>query len=775
MKRFLSILLAVLMILGTMSTVALADSSYTLTTVATTLKAGIDASDFIKKDSKVRLKVDGLAEGDTVTYYNNGVEIPAASIVAEVDAEGVATGIVQVPADGFVNNYTAKISNGATTNAVTVKTETYEADNFIDFRGNQGTVSSLDFSDVSNFYTNRPWSALEDITIGGKSAKKLTGYLTTATKTLTNAIQISSHSFYVDSKVARDEDISLMSMNVYARATGCNESFWVNGVVDLNKDNTLGFNDPSHASAVNYKVTEDAWHTLTVVLNMNDRVEGQPTFDIYVDDVCMVSDTPLKIYKKDTHTHTGNCYITEANYNMHIAPCDGIYIADPAVETYKISSATVSMDALTVSEVPAGTKIFATASGLVAGQKIMFNKNGVWANGIATADGKYYTTIDEGWQSVYAAVCDSYNNALVETDEATYLGIALTKGASTTHITADDANEYEEGKLTAAKTGAANIFNTYVDNGNMVVEEENGNKYLSYRLWNNAAAKRDSSYVTDVASSAYVMIPATTSAYEVSMDYKVSEYWTSALKAGSDSEYEHTAKAIANTAEFANLYLVNNNYFMYHTQNIMRAYTQNNVEIPFFKVVNKGNKVLEAQVYQNGSVKTQTLPDINIAELHNYKAVVDLPNNNVWLYVDDVLVLSGNVYSSTLTDGVKGTYLSVLDMYGANYNPPAGGIEAYIDNVYAYPLTNQGASTDAFVNASANGIGVVTSNLTSAEKVSNLAIIADCGINGYQVQTFDATTASGYKTFNFKNAAERILVWDWSTLKPIRIPFTFGD
>lgn len=804
MKRFLSILLSVLMVMSTMSVVALAESTYTLTTVATTQKSAIDSSDFIKKDSLVRLKVSGIADGNTIKYYNNGVEIT--NVIAETDAAGNATGIVRVPADGFVNNFTAKVFDDATeigaTNSVMVKTETYEETPFNTVAPNDTeTASKADITQDDSLAANYAlWSDLDDITIEGKAAKKLTktvdGATTSATVAtadlgLMNDIQVSSYSFYVDSNVARTENLYLMGMKWRARAqpawgyTLCGSNPWSTGIVVLNTDNTITINDPVAASPVNYTVSEDEWHSLSVVTNMADRVNGSPTFDIYIDNVCLVSDTPLRTLQctKCAEAHT-NCYFNEVTTNFYVGKLAGIYIADAMLETFAISSASISIENIN-GNIFSDKKIKITPANLEAGMSVAAVKDGVVTVLSADANGDYTVVAGDGFHTVKGIIVDGYNNILTETVELSYYGISNTPSDTfLVNATWDNESEYEEGVFAVGNVGLGAIYDDYKkDYGAIVETEENGNKYIKLSNWNKAAAKpsataADTCATTNIAVGYASQSSATVKPIVFEVDYRFESYWrvddsgeTPQLVTTKIDSFDDM-KAAFNDALHSNAavlrvdrYLMNLNMY---TTDPFKSGSSYRKGFGVFGADKTTGKV-KARVYQDGVIE-ETLLDINPGEWHNYKAIADISTNSVWLYVDGELVASGELADVP----VYGFYYNSISAITAQENYSGiGGITVNIDDIKMYETTIASAPTTPYIDATAEGIVFMPGNMT--EKPENLAVIAVNGDN-YEIQTWNAAAATEtYKPFTFKNLAEKIFVWNWENLKPIVEAITIGQ
>jgi len=420
-------------------------------------------------------------------------------------------------------------------------------------------------------------------------------------------------------------------------------------------------------------------------------------------------------------------------------------ISGEAIKTDKIylNDTVISIDTTDFGDVPAGTKIGVSVENLRAGNKVVAFVNGV-ANELTAVNGKYGAPVAAGFNEIYAAVVDTSGNVVdnfagtpLKTESIYVYGLAFAADTSA-NMGTDTVNDFnsivknaETGAITG--TGSAAWGSGYSSDLADVVDTDGDDVADAIKITNKGVA------------GGPTLIKNYTMKY---MEFSV------------DLKFEANFAKIWNNA-------AKNNKFVSFKDSASHWYYP-------FGLAKNASGTLNGVVYDkntDGTTYTErvvALEDVDVTEWHNYKVVIDPDTDAVWIYIDNILRVSGVVNC----DWANTAYPNVYGLRSSSADYPT---VTYVDNFY-YNGVPGTADTDAtfaakdvsaFINATSSGVGVVIENLADGDKnIETLAIIAK-GENSIEVQTCNPSLAGSYKYFTFKKPAQKIMVWDWSTLRPI--------
>lgn len=459
----------------------------------------------------------------------------------------------------------------------------------------------------------------------------------------------------------------------------------------------------------------------------------------------------------------------------------------------------VATNKITETTLPAGTKmnIEAVASNVPVGAKVAAFANGTKTE-LTAQSGKYYYkgALAEGYNAIYLAIVgtdgkilkdDEGNEYKTETWVYNAFGI---KGDGITNFYSDFENGMEEYTKSGTtynvpKTQIGNANNNeYVGNFNpkrVEIAEESGNHYIQHTLWSSDVADPTVSGTSGTEAMQRAVYGASVTGLsgiiETSVDFRFEKIELIDSATGDvSSTIKPTAEHLMGSSkiglpggETAVMML------KYYSSDFYTSYKESGV----FKV---NNNVLNAMVYDEDGNQVLTPLTTDPSEWHNYKAIINTANNTMYIYVDDELVASGLAFAIPQdgeTPAVVPTHLDSACYTGVQspriYDSTSNHARVYtnFDN-YKIETYSDGATaptTEAFVNISANGVGLVPANLESGNKVADMAIIAKAADGSVEIQSYNAeSTTDTYKYFEFAKPAVKVYVWEWGTLKPLYAP-----
>lgn len=432
-----------------------------------------------------------------------------------------------------------------------------------------------------------------------------------------------------------------------------------------------------------------------------------------------------------------------------------------------LNESAISIDTTVSGDVPAGTKVGITVANLAAGNKVVAYVNGV-ATDITPVNGTYGATVAAGYNTIYAAITDAQGNILKDFDGADLKTAAVScYGLS---LDADSAewlannqfaidDDYDDIAITPVKDGDT-VTDYTITGVSMTGNLNNAANRIAAIDTNKtfAAADRDGDGTNDSikltrTNSAYTYLQTNPSVSY--LDFSLDIKFTEAPPAGYTGGYEMTH---------------NNSRFL--------LVKQEGTETNLFGIDKYG--VLYALAYDfDGTTYTanyKLLSDIDYTEWHTYSVKGDAATDKIWLYVDGVLVHSGY------------TRADITKFNSWQINAPRPGSTSYqltmqVDNLVLTGVRTERNDTAAFaakaeeaafINVTANGLGLLPANLAAADQVANLAIIAQADDDTVEVHKYDASNpaAGDYEYITFTKEAAKIFVWDWATLRPIQAVYT---
>ncbi|MBQ6998524.1 MAG: hypothetical protein IJN62_01915 [Clostridia bacterium] len=855
MKRFLSILLASLLIISSFSTIALAEDALVFELVFDMLEGGV-----VKAGAKVQFNVEA-ADNATVTYYNNGVEVTP-TIVTTDDAEtaGLAQ-TVALPVNAGINKFTAKVGDTESA-AITVKSYAYNnVETIIDEAELLSDTNATTFESVD--VANR--TGVLKLTAAGRATANQ-NVATVAGGT----VEVTFDAYFNEFHTGGSGYAALMGPYYYINTTvegleGKNIENGMNQFAVINSDGTLTY--PYTKGELNkvFKFETGKWYNISYYIDTNTQ-----KFSYYIDGVLYAADLGFRTFSTSSYDIDGDdvkdtveipsetqtfSKVNTVWANMWNNNDNAFYIDNFAMNTQSVGVPSIAIDETLTGDVEAGTKIPVTVDYLLNGQKVVANINGVnteltaengayniivpagpatiyaailnadgavasnlytgkpiksgtvytnvssisidnnisgdvpvgskilvttkniaagnkiyaYVNGVeqeltADAQGNYSVAVPAGYNSIYAAVKDSdgdiakdFDGNDIVTDEITLYGLSLDADTTENYetIVTDDFSAFtidtEKLEISGANVSFNLGSNNAIANGFIAEADTNNDGNTDavklVRKWydkdngDGTTTSTDSGAVTAYVSNALTYT-------EFSVDYK----------------FEGDFSKLNNSAA------INNSFIS------IKAKDANGTNDRWYYPFGISKSTTPSLILRVGTAentpKDVIISDIDLTQWHKYGVIVDPATDKVWLYIDGILRLSGLFCNTAGT-----TNYDIARVLYPNANLPkmasGGQMIGYIDNYSYCGVKNSVGDTAAFAakptavytNDTANGIGVIVDNLTV--KPANLAVIADLGANGYQVQTFDASATSGYKYFAFKNPASKIMVWDWNTLCPI--------
>lgn len=560
-------------------------------------------------------------------------------------------------------------------------------------------------------------------------------------------------------------------------------------------------------------VNAGEWHNYKAIVNVADKKVSYYIDGVFLaeGDLCYVA-----TYESDpTYTATKWPYFMGAQvYNDKNArvysDIDNIIIKTSTGYIAK-GEPSVEFETAFSGNVPAGAKVKAniTSSNLKYGQSTAIYVNGVQT----TLDGNGTFTVPAGYSSVKAAIVQ--NGSIVkETDAITFYGVGYDGDASATGaFSADTSNLPLYAEYSTATGSTKNEYNSAFSAAGISDSEYYGNteyaafnskegatskvkidgtddKYFRATAWgsiytdpvyttNKDAARADggsslftSSYRTqDVTSTSYTGARFV----DMSVDYRAVSVDTVTVSTG---VLEKT-KALTSAADIQSEWKWAA-WDIMDTQLVWDGdYSGTRGTKGLFGIKNTGKPY--ARVY-NGTDAVDVELDINPTEWHNYRAVIDIEEDCLYLLVDGVLVNKGscgtNKTSTTNVTEVLWPHVYGPRQYMATTESTTGNwtynkrITVDFDNwnINAYNGA-VAAPTAAFVDITENGVGLVPANLDDSDKIPNMTIIAKANDGSVEIHSYNAESATEtYKHFSFAKPAVKVYVWNWSTLKPLTAP-----
>lgn len=431
-----------------------------------------------------------------------------------------------------------------------------------------------------------------------------------------------------------------------------------------------------------------------------------------------------------------------------------------------------------------GTKIKVTVSGMRYGQSAAAYVNGK-KTVLGTENGVYYVDVPASYSVISAAVLASDGSIAkdtaeneIKTADFTYYAFTLKDGNEQT-VVVDDNFEADAVKPADMPSAPAEddkypegYHQTLTEIYNFNIQEKstggNDGAYVqiqhAYDNMRYYTIKKvnDQNVVGDDGKYALNDSLTTQNSYEVTAG-PVQNSYTGAIVYRADIKFEDNYADAADYGSGASFIAIPAG----------GSTTARSWYYPFgYKKDSATNKgVLITTSYKNGVKETSSHSDIDITEWHTYGLVIQPSINQVWFLVDGVVVDSGN-YLPVADETI--TKLESIKAFSPRTNASGKHIVMAVDNVY-YETNSLGyenaRTTEAFVNISANGVGLVPANLESGNKVADMAIIAKAADGSVEIQSYNAeSTTDTYKYFEFAKPAVKVYVWEWGTLKPLYAP-----
>ena len=409
MKRILATLLAVAVLMSLFTSVAMADSSISITA------DGVYSDDTLA-GTKLHITSEcTLGSGQTIAYYLNGNK------VGEATEEGNFA-FTSVPGE---NKLTAKILNGndvvAVSNELTYNFKTLvQATNF-------GT-DAFDAVPASSYYQT-PSTGMELVQEDSNNVLKVSltqDYI----KNLTGDYQFA---FPKDGSMMRDKCTDGYikfgyDIKISKPAAGI-RFFQLKGKYDsslnLNEYTSYNFKDnkdfvdgitthvavqgSTTASRGNDGFTLNEWHRIQMIADMNTR-----TVDTYIDNEQILSDVPMY----DDLTNPDYIIFAKVFKNVEAASDLEFYLDNMSLEKMVTPSATLSAPESAL----AGKKVALNAK--VSGYddcRYIYNINGVDSE--ITSSATYLAEVVSGENTAYVKAVDSNGNIVAASDVVRYAGI----------------------------------------------------------------------------------------------------------------------------------------------------------------------------------------------------------------------------------------------------------------------------------------------------------------------------------------------------------------
>jgi len=451
--------------------------------------------------------------------------------------------------------------------------------------------------------------------------------------------------------------------------------------------------------------------------------------------------------------------------------------------------------------VPTGTRIYANVKMLEEGQRVMFIKDGIKADADIDANFRYYTELGSGWHEITAAICDKDGNIITQTDLELYFGVDLA-GEEDVKTNVDFSRAFDKNwtsadyeaiglKAETTKSFASKSIASKSENGNGYVELVGwGHKFTDPKATfdsnGNLLTGDYGNHTPDIAT----IYSLANGAYDISFDWRADRVEV-INKDGTISETRYFADKTKTFGQIltAPRYSSSGNTPLSNNASgggILSIYGHNDSKYSTFSPFTVTNEGVFSAVYYEGNEKKSVVLDIDPAEWNNFRVVIDTNASKIWLYVNGVIVATGDARVNIETKDENGNVISTeilpikkirtpyaqgIRIYG-NVDGEKGTVRSYthVDN-FVFKRYNDGVSSKpktATSNATENGIGIVFENFAENEKIADMAIISQTKDNTYEIHKYDATNAPTYKYFNFNNLANRVFIWSMGNLKPIK-------
>ncbi|MBR2476616.1 MAG: hypothetical protein IKB50_00595 [Clostridia bacterium] len=739
MKRFLSILLSVLLVMSAMTTVAFADSSeITLSTVMTFAEGDIAVA-----GTKVLFNVAAPA-GAELTYYNNGVAVAA-------EAMNDDGSVVALPVVSGKNSFT--VSDGTNTSAPvvlngkgigTVWNKVADEDILSQKHAGKGIAVDGAIGGVTDTWqgtVSGRWG------IGAPAAGETFEYKT---------------DIYFDGALSAETVLSLYCGG------------WLHNNFRVNANGTIGLSQGSDGQLYDsFRFVANKWYNVRMVITDIDT----GVYDMYVDDVLVLKDRKHATWSKDS---------IQAHLSTDVTLTDGVVTANTGVyrKNFEANFVTYTdVDFLAPAGDVYGDKVGVNIRGIAPGEKAVAYVNGVPSD-IATADGFASITLPEGYSAVSVAIVTAAGNTAWTSEEVVYYRLTPVGEETIAASATWEEDKYtEEDATTQWPVGSRKFTGVNPNWDDSVIAlgfeevQENGNTYLTATSWGIAASSGfdgagNAGRINFISTSKDV-----SGMVEVSVDYRYDNYYaidsaTGDVLAEADIADAQAVRTLvhpkSNVSGISAMPIMAlwMTYYADETNYIRESLS------PFQYNGTTGLLELRTDYVKKSSGITSTVKtmDVDMGEWHNYKTVVDTDNNKMYLYLDGALVASGSAYTDNTAsrdvDYIFWPQASGTACYSDAYLRVTNSIDNFRFATYADGL--EAKTTDAFVNDSANGIGLVLENMTAAEKVADMAVVAIAADGSVNINKFDAAASEAeYKFIKFAKPAEKIFVWAWDTIAPI--------
>lgn len=740
MKRFLSLILVVLMVMGTMAVTVSADEAdvtYTLSFVTANKKNFTNViADPVEKGSKITLRLNGYEAGDDVKIFNNGVDVTASATLVP------SKGLAYVVADSAENVFTAKINDVATTNSITVSTESYVTTNAIN----------------QNLLTYGEWKNIADYTFNGETVKQITDtdsdsyvYLGFPAGVTADHIEGS-----IEMYIPADKEFAmtyLLPGFIYYKAESGSAN--ASGLLKLKSDGNMGFGTGggvaygADATVAHVDFTKGEWHKFTWRIDTVNLLDNTPVVDYYMDDILLASNI-IDAYGEGGFSRM---------WRFTFGKINGALYRNPTIRSFSVVEPGVSFDKVSGDYV-AGSKIAVitdSSEGLTLTTTV---------NGVAVAD-PTSITVASGLNVISAELTDAYG-VVVDSADLTVYGTGTVAG-STSYM-----NKTFEGD--ANDTGTFNVgqYNGYKNNGQIVESTVGDNTFMTMRVFRNMGALPQGVTATTLSNDVNTAISSYTAVEGQSVicefRYKYDSYWEN--KIGEDLSVAEYGTPVPIDSATALNYARRNH--LYGTGATYRSMVEMGVNYGTgtkglypFCVDDYYSDKISTYIYKNGAL-TETKTDISVLGWHTYKIVANPTANTIHLYVDGELVDSGNLYSSAVTS-ISSFKLTPprTSQSALTANTTVGGVAVCFDDIKITTADVIAAPSDAFIGETANQIVLASANLDNAAKVAKLAIIGVAD-DGFEIKTINATNLTDkYISFAFAKDIEKFFIWNWDSLKPL--------
>ncbi|MBR2476625.1 MAG: hypothetical protein IKB50_00640 [Clostridia bacterium] len=612
-------------------------------------------------------------------------------------------------------------------------------------------------------------------------------------------------------------------------------SYWTLNLTQ-GKPQFTAYNADGSAKTVLIDNFNAGWNNYKVIIDIpNDTVYG------YINDIFVASGHLAGVKYATGHEKEGQTLLVEPRaatwpYIKNLRPYNSTdvvayasaddFIVDVYANGFASTEPTVEVTNGTTAEVlPAGSKLqlSAVAANIPAGGAVAAFVNGVRCDLTATGvTYNYNTPLAAGYTSIYVAMVDADGNIVVDSDgnevksdEWAYYAFAPEGDVTTRHDfnAATDFPTYAEYSASSGDTlrgynalfaavgiGSTEYF-THTDYAayksvagasNKVNVAGTDDKYFTITSWgskyadpvyttNPSAARKDgagpvfvSSYRSGDTGSATV-----DRFFDMSIDYRAEKIETTTVTTGvlEKTTVITSSEDIKNEWRWAEWNIMDTQLVWDSDYSGLRGTKT------LFGINNQGK--VYANTF-NGTTAVPTVVDVNPGEWHNYRAIIDIVEDEIYLLVDDVLVAQGSLgtYKTSTTDVTEFLWPHVINarQYAADTEAATGNwtyskrITANFDNwkVVSYGVGD--APTEAIINAAitAEGatLGIIPANLGLAEDaVMTIAVIARAASGEIEMQKYeDVTAESSYKAFGFEmEGIDKVFVWNWDTLKNIAV------